>query len=336
MSNLPIIAITMGDPAGVGPEICLRVLGMDKIEADYVPVLFGDAGVLEKVSRASSIPIPADVCIISLEQWQSGYVPKASCIVNMQAVDPANVEPGKLSASCGGAAYQYITCAIEAAKAGRVRAVVTSPINKEALRAAGVEHPGHTEIFGEATGCKSYCMMLTSPELSVSFATTHRSIVSVSESLSVDRVYQVIELTANAMSRLTGMPRPKICVLGLNPHAGEHGLFGIEESEKIEPAIALALQNGFDVTGPIPPDTAFTERSRNTYAAFVCMYHDQGHIPFKMLAFDTGVNTTLGLPIVRTSVDHGTAFDIAWQGKANSTSMVQAIIYAIKLSGNKV
>ena len=335
MGSLPTIAMTMGDPAGVGPEICLRVLGADRPGVDHAPLLFGDMCVLDRVSKASGIAIPAGVEVVSLEKWQSGYAPQSPCIVDMQAIDPANVEPGALSADCGAAAHRYILCAIEAAKAGRVNAVVTAPINKEALRAAGVQHPGHTEIFAEATGCASYCMMLTSPELSVSFVTTHRSILSVSESLNADRVHQVIALTADAMTRLTGQERPKICVLGLNPHAGEHGLFGGEESSKIEPAIARAAGEGIDVTGPIPPDTAFTDRSRETYAAFVCMYHDQGHIPFKMLAFDTGVNTTLGLPIVRTSVDHGTAFDIAWQGKASPTSMAQAIIYAIKLASDR-
>jgi 4-hydroxythreonine-4-phosphate dehydrogenase len=236
-----------------------------------------------------------------------------------------------VNAATGAAAYAYIERAIDAAVRGDVAAVATGPIHKEALRAAGVTYPGHTEIFTERTGARRACMMLTCPQLTCSFATVHVGYGQVVALLSVPRVLDVIELTADFIRRVRSH-EPRLVVCGLNPHAGEHGLFGNREEERlIAPAVDAARRNGLAVDGPVPPDTAFLPARRETTDAFVCMYHDQGHIPLKMLAFDEAVNITLGLPIVRTSVDHGTALDIAWQGKANPRSMFEAIRVAAAL-----
>ena len=330
--SLLTLAITMGDPAGVGPELCLRVLGNQELVRRCVPVVFGDLHVLKKVASRASVPWPAGLQVISMSDWQRGAEPDKLAVVDVEAIEAEIVEAGQLSASCGQAAYRYIETAVRAVQAHRAAALVTAPINKEALWAAGVRFPGHTEILGELTGACSYCMMLTSPALTVSFVTTHQSLTSVSEALTVERICEVIVLTAQAMVRLTGRDAPRIGVCGLNPHAGEHGLFGNEESNAIAPAIDLARAQGIEVDGPLAPDTAFTERTRAGYQAIVCMYHDQGHIPFKMIAFETGVNVTLGLPIIRTSVDHGTAFDIAWQGQAKPSSLVAAMHLAVRLA----
>jgi 4-hydroxythreonine-4-phosphate dehydrogenase len=225
----------------------------------------------------------------------------------------------------------YIERSIEAALAGEVAAVVTGPIHKEALRAAGVAFPGHTEIFAERTGAKRACMMLMSPELTCSFVTVHVGYREVPGLLSVERVLEVIELTADYVRRVRSR-EPVLAVCGLNPHAGEQGLFGEREEERfIVPAIEAARGKRLRIEGPLPPDTAFLPARRRRTDAFVCMYHDQGHIPLKALAFDEAVNVTLGLPIVRTSVDHGTALDIAWQGKAKANSLVEAVRVAAAL-----
>ncbi|MCJ7544919.1 MAG: 4-hydroxythreonine-4-phosphate dehydrogenase PdxA, partial [Phycisphaerae bacterium] len=242
------------------------------------------------------------------------------------------VTPGRVAADCGRAAYAYIQAAAVGALAGHVAAVVTNPINKEALSLAGVDFPGHTEIFQSLTGAPRVCMMLASETLMISFVTTHVGYADVPGRLTRQRILDVIELTAQAVAALRGRAA-RLSVCGLNPHGGEHGLFGRrEEEELLAPAVQAARAAGLDVEGPLPPDTAFVPARVAQRDAIVCMYHDQGHIPFKMLAFDTGVNITLGLPIVRTSVDHGTAFDIAWTGKASPTSLIAAVHWAVALS----
>ena len=251
------------------------------------------------------------------------------------AIDAATITPGKVSPACGRAGYIYIKQAIQAALAGKINGVVTAPIHKESLNLSGVKFPGHTEIFTALTGAKRSCMMLHSDKLTVSMVTTHIGYSEVPKKLSVGRVLNVIELTAVAMRQILRR-EPRIGVCGLNPHAGEHGLFGNGEEEKfVAPAVKLARMEKINATGPLVPDAAFTANVRKKFDAIVCLYHDQGHIPFKMLAFDTGVNLTLGLPIIRTSVDHGTAFDIAWQGKADPTSLFSAIRLAADLAQNK-
>ncbi|MEI6563034.1 MAG: 4-hydroxythreonine-4-phosphate dehydrogenase PdxA [bacterium] len=314
MNAKPVVALTMGDPAGVGPELCLRMLADPVVSACSTPVIFGDTGLLRQVATATGLPFP-----------------KNEGLRDIRCEEMDSVMPGNLSAACGAAAYRCIAAAIHEAMAGQVKAIVTAPINKEALHLAGVPYPGHTEMFAKLTGAKRTCMMLSSEQITTSLVTTHTSLASVPGKLSVSGILDTIRLTADTMRRLRQC-EPRLVVCALNPHAGEHGLFGDEEARLIEPAVAQALLEGVSIEGPLPPDTAFLpDRLANT-TAYICMYHDQGLIPFKMLAFETGVNITLGLPITRTSPDHGTAFDIAWTGKANPTSMRQAILCAVKLA----
>jgi len=333
MNHRPILGLTMGDPAGIGPEICLRALSEPSVLAESVPVLFGDAGVLRRLAEKG---FPAAAArVVSLAEFNASTAPTRPVVVDCAALDVDNMEPGKVSAACGKAAYSYIEQSIRAALAKQIDGVVTGPIHKEALRLSGVNYPGHTEIFTALTGAKRSCMMLYSDKITVSMVTTHIGYHEVPGKLSVERVLSTIELTAEAMGWMLRRA-PRIGVCGLNPHAGEHGLFGQGEEEKfVAPAVAEAKQRGIDATGPLVPDAAFTTGGRKQFDVFICLYHDQGHIPFKMLAFDTGVNTTLGLPIIRTSVDHGTAFDIAWQGKADPTSLYSAIHIAAQLAARR-
>ncbi len=329
--TLPRIAVTMGDPAGVGPELCLRLLADADIARECVPIVFGDGGVLKRVAKMLQMDFAASV--ISLDEWptlaRSINVPS---VVVFHAVDAGSVIPGEVSAACGEAAFRYVIAAIDAGLRGEVAAVSTGPLNKEALHAAGHHFPGHTEIFAERMQAARSCMMQYSEEITCSFVTTHVGYAAAPALITRERILEVIELTAIALRRIRGRD-PKLLVCGLNPHAGEGGLFGEREEERIiAPAIADARLRGHDVTGPVPPDTAFTPARRREFDAVICMYHDQGHIPVKMIAFDSAVNTTLGLPVTRTSVDHGTAFDIAWQGTASPGSLFSAVRLAAKLS----
>jgi 4-hydroxythreonine-4-phosphate dehydrogenase len=273
-------------------------------------------------------------CVVSLSEFTKLGKISEPLIVDCAAIDAKKVQPGKVSAACGRAGYIYIEKAIQAALVKKIDGVVTAPIHKEALHLAGVKFPGHTEIFTALTKTRRSCMMLHSDKLTVSMVTTHIGFAEVPKKISVRRILDVIELTANAMQQILRR-KPNLAICGLNPHAGENGLFGNREEEKfVAPAIARARKNKISIEGPLPPDAAFTANQRKKYDAIVCLYHDQGHIPFKMLAFDTGVNVTLGLPIVRTSVDHGTAFDIAWKDKADATSLFSAIKVAAHLAKN--
>jgi 4-phospho-D-threonate 3-dehydrogenase / 4-phospho-D-erythronate 3-dehydrogenase len=328
--KLPIVAITMGDPAGVGPELCLRALHEKSLHTICTPVVFGDAAILQRCAKQLALPFPN--CVISHSDWcstfQSIHEP-AILDLNLHSVN--QLQPGVVNAATGRASYGYIQAALDAALAGQVAAVATGPINKEAIQAAGVSYPGHTEMFADRTQSKRWCMMQYSPEITCTFVTVHVGYGEVPGLLSIPRILEVIELTAAALKRLHGRS-PRMVVCGLNPHAGEHGLFGEREEERfIIPAIEAARQQGLIVEGPLPPDTAFLPAKRKTTDAFICMYHDQGHIPLKALAFDSAVNTTLGLPIVRTSVDHGTACDIAWQGIAKPDSLLASLRLAVRL-----
>jgi 4-hydroxythreonine-4-phosphate dehydrogenase len=335
MNDRPVVGLTLGDPAGIGPEICLRALASPAVLGQCVPVLFGDLSVLQQVSATNRAMAPIPSRVLELSEWGEIGDLNEPALVNCRAIDTNDVRPGTVSAACGRAAYRYIEVAIEAALKRRIAAVVTAPIHKEALSLAGVSHPGHTEIFTALTGSRRSCMMLRSEVLTVSMATTHIGYHEVPKRLSVERVLTVIELTAEAMGWMLGRA-PRIGVCGLNPHAGEHGLFGQKEEEQfVEPAVAKARERGIDAMGPLVPDAVFTSNQRKRYDAIVTLYHDQGHIPFKMLAFDTGVNVTLGLPIVRTSVDHGTAFDIAWKGLAQPESLFSAIRVALDLAAGR-
>ena len=332
MTNaLPRIAITMGDPAGVGPEVCLHLLNNPQIAEICSPVVFGDVGILRECAEQAGLPGVGRV--ITEAEWRDAYAElREPAVLDLPVFKRTGFRPGVVSAATGAAAYHYVEKSIEEAMAGRVVAVATAPLNKEALHAAGIHFPGHTEIFATKTNAARACMFQYSDEVRASFVTVHVGFGEVPGLLTTARILDVIELTAAAMLRIRGT-KPKLAVLGLNPHAGEHGLFGNREEERIIiPAIEEARSRGYDVEGPLPPDTAFLPAKRRSTDAFVCMYHDQGHIPLKALAFDTAVNTTLGLPIIRTSVDHGTACDIAWQGKANPSSLVEAVKLAVQLA----
>ena len=334
LNPLPILAVTMGDPAGVGPELCLRLLAEPRVVTECVPAVFGDREVLERVGKTCDLAIPANVISIDQLADSIGSIDRP-CVIDHRAIDAASVEPGCVAAACGQAAFAYVDSAIRAAMNGHVAAVVTAPLHKEALRMAGIHYAGHTEILAERTGTQRFCMMLTSQQITASLVTTHCGLRDVADQLTEQRILEVIELTADAMQRIRRRA-PRLAVCGLNPHAGEGGLFGQAEEERlIGPAIAAARRQGIDIEGPLPPDTAFVpDRLRRT-DAHVCMYHDQGLIPLKMLAFDTAVNVTLGLPIVRTSVDHGTAMDIAWTGRARVESLVHAALLAKRLAGRR-
>ncbi len=331
--SVPRVAVTMGDPAGIGPEVCLRLLGEPRVHEKAAPVVFGDAGILRRVAAAIGAPCAAPV--IRLEDWAGAHGSvQGPAILDIGAMDAGAVAPGRVDAATGRAGFRYIEESIRAAMAGEVAAVATGPIHKEALAQAGIPFPGHTEIFAARTGAARACMMLTSAEITCSFVTTHIGYRDVPGKLSVDRILDVIDLTAAAMRRLRGR-EPRLVVNGLNPHAGEGGLFGGGEEEKfLVPAIQRARAAGRTITGPLPPDTAFLPRRRKETDAFICMYHDQGHIPLKMLAFDSAINVTLGLPMIRTSVDHGTALDIAWQGKADPNSLFEAVLLAARLAAD--
>lgn len=330
-NSLPRIAVTMGDPAGVGPELCLRLLASADLAGECVPVVFGDAGVLRRA--AEKLGLPFDAPVIAQADWpQCSRQVRVPSVLDLQCVDAAAVTPGQVDARCGDAAFRYVIAAIEAGLKGEVDAITTAPLNKEALHAAGHKYPGHTEIFAERMRAERSCMTFFSDELTCSLVTVHIGYHEVPAALTTQRILDVIELTADAVRRQRGR-EPRLAVLGLNPHAGEHGLFGRGEEERIiAPAIEAARKLGLSIVGPLPPDTAFLPARRRETDAFICMYHDQALIPMKALAFDSAVNTTLGLPVVRTSVDHGTAFDIAWQGKASAENLFAAVRLAAKLS----
>ncbi|GEP45273.1 4-hydroxythreonine-4-phosphate dehydrogenase PdxA [Brevifollis gellanilyticus] len=327
----PLIAVTMGDPAGVGPEVCLQLLANEAVREIATPVIFGDARLLSRCARLTSLPAPKR--IISEIEWAEKYSSiDEPAVLDIFGFDATDFTPGKVSAKTGAAGYRYVEKSIEAALAKQVAAVATAPLNKEALHAAGITYPGHTEMFAEKMASERSCMTFYSEEMICSLVTVHIGYQDVVPALTTQRILDVIELTVDSVKRVKGRA-PKIAVCGLNPHAGENGLFGRNEEETIiAPAIAAARAKGIQIEGPLPPDTAFIATKRRTVDAYICMYHDQALIPLKALAFDTAVNTTLGLPVPRTSVDHGTACDIAWQGKANGTSLVEAVKLAAKMA----
>ncbi len=322
----------MGDPAGVGPEVCLQLLANESVRDICTPVVFGDARLLSRCARQTGLHAPRR--IISEIEWAekcSGINEPA--VLDVFGFDAADFSPGMVSARTGAAGYRYVEKSIDAALAGQVAAVATAPLNKEALHAAGIKYPGHTEMFAEKMKAERSCMTFFSAEMICSLVTVHIGYQDVVPALTTARILEVIELTADAVQRVRGI-KPRIAVCGLNPHAGEHGLFGRgEEADIIAPAIAAARAMGVTIEGPLPPDTAFIATKRRQVDAYICMYHDQALIPLKALAFDTAVNTTLGLPVPRTSVDHGTACDIAWQGKANGRSLVEAVLLAARMAG---
>jgi 4-phospho-D-threonate 3-dehydrogenase / 4-phospho-D-erythronate 3-dehydrogenase len=331
--SLPRIGVTCGDPAGIGPELMLRLLVESAVLERCAPVVFADAAVLARVAAVCALPAPPRV--VPLSAWKAGQAGDGPLVVDCATLDADAVYPGRVAGACGWAAYVYIEECTRAVMAGRLDAMATGPIHKEAIHLAGVPFPGHTEILTALTNARSSCMLLTSEALSVSFVTTHIGYAEVPRRLSVERIFEVIGLSAGALRALRGR-EPRLLVCGLNPHAGEHGLFGDREEERlIAPAIAAAHDNGMLIEGPVSPDAAFLPSRIKATDCIVCMYHDQGHIPFKHIAWDSGVNVTLGLPIIRVSVDHGTAFDIAWQGLADPRRLYHVMEIAVRLVGEQ-
>jgi 4-hydroxythreonine-4-phosphate dehydrogenase len=322
---LPQVGITMGDPVGIGPEIIPKALCDPRVLRCCRPVIYGNAARL-KVGAASIGTCLKVKEISSVQDYRPEH--NGITVIDPIALDTGGMEWGKPTAASGSAMVAYLNAAIDDALAGRIAAIATGPINKSALKMAGIHFSGHTEILAQRTGTKNYAMMLAGDRLKVVLVTIHIPINKVSRSLSTERIASTVTLTDSSLKTRFGLLKPRIAVSGLNPHAGEAGLFGDEEKTIISPAIRLAVSRGMIVTGPHPPDTVFFSASQGACDAVVAMYHDQGLGPFKMIHFNNGVNTTLGLPIIRTSVDHGTAYDIAGKGKSSAESMVAAITMA--------
>lgn len=324
----PIIAITMGDAAGIGPEIILKTfLGSDAVNRKLLVV--GDLVILQEVKERLGYD---NIKLEAIHSFDNvAWDPQTINVWDMKLLSIEGFEPGKVSKEAGNAAFQYLIEAIGMANEGKIAAVVTAPINKEAIHAAGHHFAGHTEIFAAYTDTKDYAMLLYDEKFSVIHVSTHIPLAEAISSLNQPRVETVIQLAEDSMRKIIGHA-PRIAVAGLNPHAGENGLFGNQEIEILSPAIEKMKAKGIDVSGPYEPDTIFLRTLKGDYDIVVAMYHDQGHIPMKLLGFDTGVNVSVGLPIIRTSVDHGTAFDIAWKGIAKNDSLLKAIFLAERLA----
>ena len=320
------LAISMGDPAGIGPEVALKAIATRAVAARVEPLLVGDSGVWHDTAER----LGARVAFANGSQrTQPGRV----AIANTSQLSARDRQPGKPrsargAAACGEAAYAAILEAVSLVQAGRVHGLVTAPISKAHVVAAGHNFAGHTELLAELCGGVPVRMMMAGPRLRVILVTTHLALADVPQRLTRDGVRQTIELTAHALRRQFGIRSPRIAVCGLNPHAGEQGLFGKEEGRIITPAVRAARRDDIKVVGPLAADSVFAQAVEGSYDAVVCMYHDQGLAPFKLLHFADGVNFTLGLPFVRTSPDHGTAFDIAGTGRADPRSMVAALLLA--------
>lgn len=340
MGNKLIIGITMGDPASIGPEITVKALGKKKIYETCNPIVIGDSSVMKQALKfvGREDLIINSVKSIKEAKFQYGTID----VYDMELVDIKNLQLGMVSKEAGDAAFRYVEKVIELAMKGEIDGTVTNAFNKEAINLAGHKFSGHTEVYAKYTGTKKYTMMLAHENLRVVHVSTHVSLREACDRVKKDRVLEVIKIAHKACKDI-GIEDPKIAVAGLNPHSGENGLFGREEIEEIIPAIKEAELEGIKVEGPIPPDTVFSKVRGGWYDIVVAMYHDQGHIPLKVVGFvynkkdekwDTvaGVNITLGLPIVRASVDHGTAFDQVGKGIANEVSLENAIDYSIRLS----
>jgi 4-phospho-D-threonate 3-dehydrogenase / 4-phospho-D-erythronate 3-dehydrogenase len=334
----PILGVTMGDPAGVGPEIIARAGAEPAVRRDSRPVVIGAAATMQAALDLVSSPLALHaVARVADCRWADG---------TMEVLDLANVDMHALpraavSGAAGKAAYEYIERAVELAQTAEIHGIVTAPINKEALAAAGMQHSGHTEILARLSGTREFAMLLLGHDLKVIHVTTHVALRRVPELVTRERVLKTLRLAHRTMVGL-GRPDARIAVAGLNPHAGEEGLFGDEEKLHILPAIEAARAEGMTVTGPLPADTLFSRARGGEFDIVVAMYHDQGHIPVKTLGFNydertkrwtglSGVNVTVGLPFLRVSVDHGTAFDRAWKGIANPESMIEAIDVAVRM-----
>ncbi|HHV81265.1 TPA: 4-hydroxythreonine-4-phosphate dehydrogenase PdxA [bacterium] len=318
-----LIAITMGDANGVGPEILLKSFANGSIKESFIVI--GDYSVLSFASEFLNYNIPVRK-VESTEDVKDGYLN----VLDMEILDRDDIDIGKVSKKAGYASIMYVEKATRLALEEKLNAIVTLPINKEAVRLTFPDFTGHTEFIANLCGDRDYSMMLASEKLIVTHLTTHIPLRSAIDMVKEENVYKLILLTYRTVERF--IRNPKIAVAGLNPHAGEHSSFGREDEEEIKPAVDRARRDGIDVEGPVPPDTVFWKAYNGSYNAVVCMYHDQGHIPVKLLDFEGGVNITIGLKIVRTSVDHGTAYDIAYKGVASTRSLENAFRFAVRLA----
>ena len=335
----PIIGISMGDPSGIGPEIAVKALARKEIYTICRPLIVGDGNAIKDALRMTALDLEINpISDVKDARFQFGTLD----VYDLKNVNMAELQYGKVSAMSGDAAFEAIKKVIELARKKEIDATVTGPINKESLNLAGHHYSGHTEIYADFTHTQDYTMMLAHENLRVVHVSTHVSLKEACERVKKDRVLKVIKL-ANEACRKIGIAHPRIGVAGLNPHAGESGLFGREEIEEIGPAIEAAKALGINADGPIPPDSLFSKAKGGLYDIVVAMYHDQGHIPLKVVGFNwneekqkwdsiSGVNITLGLPIIRSSVDHGTAFGKAGKGTASELSLVHAIEYAVKMA----
>lgn len=339
---LPIVSISMGDPAGIGPEITVMALSEPSVYQRCRPMVVGDAGVMAKAVELlhAGLKINA-IHEVKAARFEYGTID----VYDLANVDVDKLEYGVVSAMCGHAAFEAVRTNIELALRHEVDATVTAPINKEAIHVAGHNFSGHTEIYAHFTNTKNYAMLLADESLRVIHVSTHVSLREACDRAKKERVLNVIGLLHDACLQF-GIEHPRLAVAGLNPHSGENGLFGREEIDEIIPAIEAARAKGYEVEGPVPPDTIFAKAVQGKFDGCVAMYHDQGHIPFKLVGFKwnnekqkmdsvKGVNITLGLPIIRTSVDHGTAFEIAGRGIASPDAMLISIDYALKMAQNR-
>ena len=350
--ELPLVALTMGDVAGIGPEVIARAWLDPALHAMARPMVVGDPDILERATRLVVPGGDLDIQVVGVPDEAAPSPCTIPCLpVRNGPSDLTAVRPGTVDRRAGRAAYEFLNVAIDLALERRVDAITTLPLNKQGLHEAGVAHPGHTEILAERCKAPDHAMMLyletdpavTNPRgqagerrssgLGVVHVTLHVALRRVFDLLRRDAILSKIRLADRAMRPLTGGSRPRIAVTSLNPHAGEDGLFGDEERTMIRPAVEDALAEGLDVSGPLPNDTLFYHALNGAFDAVVAMYHDQGHIALKTVGFQRAVNVTLGLPIVRTSVAHGTAYDIAWQGRADASSLIAAVRVAARLVG---
>ena len=326
--TLPRIAVTMGDPAGVGPEIILKALQHPEIYTLCRPVVYGNLARMRFAAREALLTVSV------FPDDGGAATPHILRVHQATTADLSGIQWGELSAEAGKAAAESVIAAAKAALNGEVAALVTAPLNKEAMALGGFAFPGHTELLADVTGTENYGMLLVSDTLRVIHVSTHVGLREAIARVKTPRILNCIRLGSQACREL-GIEAPRIAVAGLNPHAGENGLFGREDRDEIAPAVAQAQAEGIDATGPHPPDTLFARAAQGHFDLVVAMYHDQGHIPVKLHGFDSGVNITVGLPIIRVSVDHGTAFDIAGAGTAREHSLLEALRVAVQIISRK-
>ncbi len=324
----PAIAITMGDPCGIGPEVVVKALADPRVYASCRPLVIGNTFAMRQAVQATGLPLEINE---TGDPVAAGRNPAVVDVVDIHNLNPEDITVGQISVPCGKAAMEWVTKAGELALAGIVDGIATAPLNKEAASLAGFQSIGHTELLQELAGAKTVPTMLLSKNLRVVHLTTHRSLRVACDYVKQERILEFLQLTHDTFVKW-GFPRPRLAAAGLNPHNSDGGLLGNEEAEEIAPAVNAARERGIDAVGPIPADSVFPQAIEGRYDVVLAMFHDQGHIPVKVYGFEESVTANLGLPFVRTSVDHGTAFDIAGQGIAQHVSMLESIRLAVELA----